>query len=195
MPNTPKAAAAQDFKPAETITAMALTLALLAGLWYSGIPKVYGIVIALALLIISGEIILNLNNFPRVFRGAYMARSSIGLGLMNRLAKKNHWFWEGLADWGLVLGFGLLSIFLFRKDLSKKTIVFGIFSILFILIFVLPYTVLPFAYVNIYQITDRIRGLAPSTPLSSIDAMQIALFLFPFPLLFFNDPHESPSYQ
>lgn len=176
MPKTPKMDKAQDFKPAETVTAMMLTLVLLAGLWYSGIPKVYGILAALAVLIISGEAILSLNNFPRVFRGAYMARSSIGLGLMERLAKKNHWFWEGLADWGLVLGFGIFSLFLFKKDISRKTVALGVFSILFILIFILPYTVLPFAYVNIYQITDRIRGLAPASPLSSVDAMQVVLY-------------------
>ena len=176
MPKTPKTDTVQDFKPAETITAMMLTLVLLAGLWYSGIPKVYGILIALVVLIISGEAILSLNNFPRVFRGAYMARSKIGLGLMDRLAKNNRWFWEGLADWGLVLGFGIFSVFLFKKDISKKTVALGVFSILFILIFILPYTVLPFAYVNIYQITDRIRGLAPASPLSSLDIMQVGLY-------------------
>ena len=86
MPKTSKIDTVQDFKPAETITAIMLTLILLAGLWYSGIPKVYGILIALVILIISGEAILSLNNFPRVFRGAYMARSNIGLGLMDGLS-------------------------------------------------------------------------------------------------------------
>ena len=40
----------------------------------------------------------------------------------------NGWFWNGLADWGLVFGFGLLSYFLFCKLISDLLIVFSSMS-------------------------------------------------------------------
>ncbi len=149
---------------------------IIAYLWYSGLPLVYSVSLALISLIVGGELLIRSNGFARLTYGIYMARSKLGLKAMDRLASKNRWFWNGLADWGMVLGFGFLSVLIFKRDISKKTIALGVFSVLFILTFVLPYAILPFAFINIPQITARLQGVTPSTQFSSLSLLAISLY-------------------
>ena len=144
------------------ITAV-LCLAFIVYLYYSGLYLPTAIVLAIASLIVAGELLSRMEKSQRIFYGIYMIRSKLGLNMMDRLSKKYRWFWNGLADWGLVLGFGLLSYFLFRKTVSKRMIVFGTLSILVILVFILPYSILGLSFVNISQITSRISGQTVQT--------------------------------
>ncbi len=133
------------------------------------------IVIAFAVLIVAGELLSRLRASQRVFYGIYMMRSKLGLTTMERLSKKAVWFWNGMADWGLVLGFGVLSYFIFKKDVSKRMIVFGVFSILVILVVILPYSILGLSFVNIQQISSRIAS-AGSAPAGYINYFAYLLY-------------------
>ena len=176
MANTPRQKNEQRFNPPVAAALFLIFIGIIAYLWYSGLPEVYSIALAIASLIIGGELLIRTNGFTRLTYGVYMAKSKLGLETMERLASKNRWFWNGMADWGMVLGFGLLSLVLFRKDISKRMVALGVLSILFILIFVLPYSILPFAYINIPQITARISGVAPA--ILSGPPSRLALLLY-----------------
>ena len=176
MASSKKLQVQQKLNPKATVALFLLFIGIIAFLWYSGLPKAYSVVLAFASIIIGGELIIRVNGFARLVYGVYMARSRLGLTIMDRLSKNSRWFWEGMADWGLVLGFGLFSLVLFRKGISKKTVALGVISILTILIFVLPYSILPFAFISISQITGRIQGVAPTTGIGSVSGVGMALY-------------------
>ncbi|MCL4365560.1 MAG: site-2 protease family protein [Candidatus Marsarchaeota archaeon] len=142
----------------------------------SGISASIRIIAALLVLLVGGEILAMLKSSQRLFYGIYMIRSRVGLRLMDRLAGKGRWFWNGLADWGLVLGFGLLSYVIFKRDISKKTLALGIASILVMLFVVLPFAILPFSFINIPQVTGKIQSAAASPQQASIDYIGYALY-------------------
>ncbi len=152
----------QKFSLTKSTAIFALFIGIIVYLWYSGLPKPASILLAIASLVIGGEVLMRVNKFTRIYYGIYMAKGSLGLNLMDRISRRGKWFWKGMADWGMVMGFGLFSLIIFRKDISKRSVAFGILSILFLLIVVLPYAILPFAFINIPQITSKIQPSAQS---------------------------------
>jgi membrane-associated protease RseP (regulator of RpoE activity) len=135
------------------------------------------IFLALAILVASGEMLSRMRASHRLFYGVYMVRSTFGLKLMDTLSKKFQWFWEGMADWGLVLGFGMLSYFIFKKNVSTRMMVFGVLSILGILIFILPFSVLGLSFVNLQQVTSKIQNPTTTNPASGISYIALALYV------------------
>ncbi len=158
MKDAPSADNAKKARNYASVALFVLFFTIIANLYYTGGPIYYRVAASLAVIIIAGELILRINNFPRILSGVYMAKSQLGIKLMEKLAGKRQWLWNGMADWGLVMGFGLLSLVIFKKDISRRAIAFGTLSMLFILIVVLPYSSLSFAFINIPHVTSRIQS-------------------------------------
>lgn len=144
-----------------TIAIFLLAVGSIAFLYYSPLSVLYKIILALAILVLSGEIITRLNGFLRLVSGIYMARSTLGLRLMDRYAK-NPRFWNAMADWGLVLTFGFLSPILFKKDINKKTIAAGLISIAIVVTVLLPYTIYSYSFIHLPGITLTLPTSPPN---------------------------------
>jgi hypothetical protein len=118
-------------------------------------------VLAIFVLMVSGHVIAVTNGLKDSY-GAYLLGGKHGIKFIESLAKKSPRFWTALADWGLVVGFGLLSYLLFRKYVSKKMMLAGMVSMLAILIFVYPYLPIVLSFINIPQITSKLSSV-PAT--------------------------------
>ncbi|MDE1823596.1 MAG: hypothetical protein KGH50_04695, partial [Candidatus Micrarchaeota archaeon] len=122
-PRSSSAKASLDVKaPILLAVICALTLYAIA-IGSLGVVAKWGL--AILALLAFGELIRKRMNFTRVFYGIYLMGGKHGIGTIERLSKSGQWFWKGLADWGMVLGFGLLSYLMFRKDISRRMIAFG----------------------------------------------------------------------
>ncbi len=143
----------------QTILLFILFVVIIRELYYwSAVPVIYRAVLALVSLVVVGEMLIRINGFLRLTAGIYMVRSLLGLKRMDLIARKHPRFWNALADWGMVMGFGILAYVFFRKDISRKSIVFGIISLVFVLFFVIPQSLLAFSFLNLPQITSRVQS-------------------------------------
>ncbi|MDE1810465.1 MAG: site-2 protease family protein [Candidatus Micrarchaeota archaeon] len=99
--------------------------------------------------------------------GAYMLGGKTGIATVDRLSKRNTTFWHSMAIWGLILGFGLLSYPLIRRRIDRLY-VFGIISLIFMYMFVFPYTLVSLQFINLPQLQglSYASSLAGSSPLS-----------------------------
>lgn len=161
--------------PVWGVITVIVCFALLVWIYFTPMFLPTAILLAVATLLVAGELLGRMERSQRIFYGVYMIRSKFGLNLMDRLSKSAVWFWNGLADWGLVLGFGIFSYFLFRKQISKRMIIFGIISIFVILVFILPFSVLGLSFVNISQISSRLQG-AQSVQIGALSYVGYVLY-------------------
>lgn len=130
------------------VAATLLAIAFLVTLNASPVLRFLG---AVAVLIVAGHMIAGTNSIQDSY-GAYMLGSRRGIRLITDISQKHRGFWTALADWGLVLSFGVASYFIFRKsEISKRTVVLGAASIFLILLFVFPYLPLVLSFINIPQ--------------------------------------------
>ncbi len=90
----------------------------------------------------------------------YMIGSRHGLRFIDALAKRYARFWNEMAIWGFVLSFGILSYPLIKGRISKKQFVFGLLSLIFILLVILPYISVALPFINIPQIQSASSGQA-----------------------------------
>jgi membrane-associated protease RseP (regulator of RpoE activity) len=134
-------------------------------LYLSGLPLVASVVLALIVLVMTGFIITNANGFVGSY-GLYLYGSQHGVGMIEWLSKRWLGFWKAMAEWGLVMGFGLISYFIFRGQISKKMLVFGIASNLAITLFLFPYTIYAFKFINIPLLSSQIQVPATFSLLS-----------------------------
>ena len=178
MPKTPSAYnAGGRIRWPDTVAVFVVTVLAVAGLYYwSAVPVLYRLLLALVLIAVSGEVLIRRNGFARLTSGLYMARSRLGLKRMDEISRSHPEFWVALADWGLVMDFGLLSIVLFRKDLSKKSVIFGAVSIAFILIVIVPQTLLAFPFLNIPGLTSRLQGSGFAPGISQLTPVTAVLY-------------------
>ncbi len=88
----------------------------------------------------------------------YLVGSRRGLASIDSLSRRWGWFWNELSVWGLVLGFGLLSYPLFRKQINPRQYAFGIASLVAIMFFVLPLIAYAVPFINIPQLQAAAQG-------------------------------------
>lgn len=129
--------------------------------------------IGLISLFVVGLAIQKINNFKGGY-GAYIAGTSHGLDLVDRISKIAPRFWEGMAVWGMVVGLGLLSYPIMRKKVSLRMYAFGLVSLLFILLFVIPEATSAYQFVNIPQVA----AAAASRPAQSTAELGIIQLVF-----------------
>ena len=163
----------QYLSPAHgAIVAVLALLALIYLVYYSTLGIYSNVLVGIAVMIVAGDLIGRIKSSTRLTFGTYMLRTHIGLEMMDRLSKRAQWFWNGLADWGMVLGFGLYSHILFKGDISRRMLAFGIISLLVICVYVLPYEGIGLSFINIPQLQQLVQGYTP-TP----DYTNYALFV------------------
>ena len=99
--------------------------------------------------------------------GAYMMGGKRGIATVDSLSKRNSTFWHSMAIWGLILGFGLLSYPLIKRKIDRLYL-FGILSLIFMYMFVFPYTLVSLQFINLpqFQGLSYASSLAGSSPLS-----------------------------
>ena len=115
------------------------------------------LIIGGAALFLSGSVIASINGLDGGY-GLFLLKTRKGIDVIDRLSKKAPWFWNGMAEWGLVLAFGILSYPIFKKRIGWSAYILGILSIIVILLFVLPATCLPLSFFNIPQIKAVSEG-------------------------------------
>lgn len=145
-------------------------------LYFSGLSPILSWPAAIVMLLITGYIISSANGFMGFF-GMYMLGSKRGTWIIDKLASRGKHYWEFMADWGLATGFGLLSYAMFRKRISAKMALFGAFSAVFIMAFVVPFMANSFTFINIPQISSRLAS-APASP--SVNLLAYALYAINF---------------
>ncbi len=111
--------------------------------------------LAIVVLVVSGSAIAKANGIRSSY-GAYLLGGRRGIEFIDSLASRNKGLWKGMADWGLAFGFGLLSLPMFRRYLSKKMFLLGMATILVTLIFVFPYLPVVLSFINIPQISNAV---------------------------------------
>ncbi|MGD0729196.1 MAG: site-2 protease family protein [Candidatus Micrarchaeaceae archaeon] len=129
------------------------------------------IIFAFLLLIFVGLKIQNVIGASGGY-GLYMMGSKKGLNVIDNLSKNHKTFWEVMAVWGLTLGFGLLSYPLLKGKIDKRIYVFGIISIILIMLFVLPYIANSFQFINLPRLQNALSTSQsqPQTGLSAISS-------------------------
>ena len=121
----------------------ALLLALLTavGFYYlvisdlNAVPKFIAVIILLVACSFSIQKLIKVEGEY----GLLLFRTKKGLEILNRLARARPKLWRSLAEFGTVMGFGLFSVFIFRRQ-PKSTL---LLSMLFLLVF--SQFILPFA--------------------------------------------------
>ncbi len=96
--------------------------------------------------------------------GIYLLGSKRGIKTINSLAKRHKGFWKGMADWGIVLGFGLLSYLIIKRRRSWLYLL-GILTIIFSVLFVVPYTAYGLQFIKVSSI--QAIGYSSSASISS----------------------------
>ncbi|MGA3020592.1 MAG: site-2 protease family protein [Candidatus Micrarchaeales archaeon] len=114
--------------------------------------------LAILVLVVSGHLIATVNGLKSSF-GMYLLGGKRGIKFIDKLSKSHKKVWIMLSDWGLAFSFGALAYFMFRKQISKKMLVFGILSIILILLFVYPYLPLVLQFISIPQINSGISAV------------------------------------
>lgn len=145
----------------------------------SGIQLLARWLLAVLALFVFGEQIRKRMNYTKVIYGFYLLGGTSGIGKIEALSRHGRRFWKGLADWGMVVGFGFLSLLLFRKNVSKRMFALGMVSIIFFMAVVLPNLLTSISFINIPGLNGVQQQQAaivslPATPLQyALYAMSI----------------------
>ncbi len=105
---------------------------------------------ALAILVlgVAGTVIQRSFSFNGGY-GLYLLASRKGLSSIDRLSRRNRAFWDALAMWGFVLGFGLASYPLLRGRLDKRVFAFGMLSLVAMFFLIVPYLGEALQFINV----------------------------------------------
>ncbi|MCL5007300.1 MAG: hypothetical protein M1164_01305, partial [Candidatus Marsarchaeota archaeon] len=116
----------------------------------------------LASLFIVGVVIQREKHFAGGY-GMFLLSSKHGISSIDEISQKHKTFWNEMAIWGFVLGFGLFAWPLLKGKLSKKTYAFGFVSLILIMLFVVPYMSLSLQFINLPQLQTAIAQQEAST--------------------------------
>ncbi len=138
--------------------------------YISAIGILNQILLGLVVLFVSGAIIKKIGSLNGGY-GVYMISTSRGIGTINRIAKSHKSFWNNMALWGIVLGFGIFSYPIVKGKISKGTFAFGIFTILFILILVTPYFSYSLQFIDLPGLQARIASAQTASASSGVSPL------------------------
>ncbi len=120
---------------------------------------------AIFLLAVAGIYIQRSFSFSGGF-GLYAASTKRGIGCIKRLARNRANLWEAMAEWGLVLGFGVLAYWLTGGKINKRVYAIGLASLVLMLLVVVPFLGMSIQFLNVPQISARLQ-VQQSSPLPS----------------------------
>ncbi|MGC8669962.1 MAG: site-2 protease family protein [Candidatus Micrarchaeia archaeon] len=125
--------------------------------YYSAIGVAYRAVLAIILMIAIGMAIKKMLKLHGSY-GFYMIGSKSGISTIDKISKKYPKFWEGMATWGLTVGFGVLSYFILKGKIDKRVYALGIASTAIIYLFVLPYAMVGLSFINVPILQNQISA-------------------------------------
>ncbi|MEM3459694.1 MAG: M50 family metallopeptidase [Candidatus Micrarchaeaceae archaeon] len=133
---------------------------------------------SLLVLLLCGEIIMLLNGFKGIY-GIYMIGSRRGIAFIDNLSKNHKAFWSALADWGLVVSLGFFAYPLLRKGQHpKRMLIFGIATLLALLLLVMPNLSYSMQFINLPQISSRIASEAvASAQATGLNYLSYAIYI------------------
>jgi len=159
------------------ITALLVIYAsyLLYFLYYTNfMPVIARLILALMILLLVGLLIQGLNNLTGSY-GIFLVKSKKGVKGIARIAAKHKRFWEAFAEWGMIIGFGILSYPLLKGKTSKKMFLFGFISLIVIAQYILPFMAYASMLISIPQLQSRIPQPNLSQPLPSLQAYLLSI--------------------
>ncbi len=119
--------------------------------------------VAIFLLIMSGIAIKRIKSTAGGF-GFYLVGTKAGITTVHKLARSHSAFWNAMATWGIILGFGVLSYFILGKQVSKKFYAASLASLMAIMIFVLPFISYSLAFIRSPQLQSLLPAGIHSLP-------------------------------
>jgi len=143
----------------EIYAIIAIAFAFIVLLYYSHIGVVDEWVLGIAGMIFVGGTLQRMGSFSGGY-GLYMIGGKRGIKSIDNISKKGGGFWDDMALFGLVLGFGVFSYFFLRK--RKDIFIFGLVSLVLIMLFVLPYLSYGVQFLNLPQISAETSAAASS---------------------------------
>ncbi len=145
-------------RDAAVVAIFVVAFALLGLDYYaSSIGLINHVVVAIAVLLVSGTLIQRLKSLKGGY-GLYMFGGTGGIKAVDRISKRNTSFWRQMPMWGIVLGFGLLAYPLLKGKVDKRLFAFSVISLVLFLYFIVPCTGVPLQFINISQL----KGYASS---------------------------------
>ncbi|MDE1846991.1 MAG: site-2 protease family protein [Candidatus Micrarchaeota archaeon] len=150
--------------PGQSVAVLLVSIALILLISRSGMNEVIKWLAAIVTLALMSVVMIKINRFRNLFI-FYLIGGKRGISFIESLSEISPRFWIAMADWGFVVSFGLLSL-LFKRQVSKRMLAFGIVSSLLILNVVLPASISALNFLNIPQITSKIAftGAQTSAP-------------------------------
>ncbi|MGC8567956.1 MAG: site-2 protease family protein [Candidatus Micrarchaeia archaeon] len=139
------------------------------------------VILGLVAMIAIGLAVSHMNSFEG-FYGIYLLGSRVGIKTIDSISKRHRNFWTAMATWGLVLSFGLLVVQVTKTKISKKMMLFGMFSIFAIFFLVEYFGIFGLSFISILKIPS---STSPSFALTAysmvyVSAMLASIFVFGF---------------
>lgn len=153
-----------------------LVIASFAIIYFAYVATYLGLInrvlLPIAFLIFAGAVISRLKHYKSLFI-VYMVGGSVGIGIIEALSKHGKRAWYALCEWGLCLGFGLLTYKIMRGKVDKRILAVAIVSLFLIIAFLIPLMQNALLFINIPQIQNNISfmpGLPYNNALHYIEA-------------------------
>jgi membrane-associated protease RseP (regulator of RpoE activity) len=123
----------------------------------SSLSLIIRVVLAIVILVLAGIAIQRLLKLTGGY-GFYMMGSKKGLTTMDSLSKNHQKFWEYMWQWGLTLGFGILAYPLMKGKIDKRVYVFGLITLVVIILLVEPYIANATQFINLAPIQNAVAS-------------------------------------
>ncbi len=148
----------------DRLSNLLVALVVIAGVFalYVGYTQAYlGVAvrwtIAIVALVLAGMAIRRLKSLEGGF-GMYLLGSKRGIKTIGNISKSHRSFWNSMAMWGVVVGFGLLSYPFLKGKIDKRLYAFGMLSLFVMMFFVVPYTGDALQFINLSFIQTAISS-------------------------------------
>ncbi len=167
------------------IAAASIIMASLAAIYFLYVTQLTTVLIrlllALLVLLASGYAVQYLLNLKKLFGPLYMIGGTAGLSTMDNLSKRYGAFWEFMWQWGLTLGFGLLAYPLTKGRIDRRVFIFGMATLLVMILFVEPYIAVAGQLINLAPIQAAAsKAAAASGPNTLAYAVAVITFIAGF---------------
>ena len=142
--------------------AVLVTIGALVMLYLASALSIYvRVALAFAALIVSGLSIQKAMGLGGGY-GFYMIGSRKGLKRIDQISNRYKKFWNAMAMWGMVMGFGLFSYPMMKGRIDVRMVAFGVLSLIFMTIFVQPYLAVAAQFISLPGMQVAASGGTPA---------------------------------
>jgi membrane-associated protease RseP (regulator of RpoE activity) len=133
---------------------------------------------ALFFLVLIGILIKVINSLNGLgTTGIYLIGTKHGIKFIDAISKKYRRFWNAMAIWGIVVGFGLISYPLLKGKIDKRLYAFGIISLMAIAYIAVPSTIYGLQFINLPQIQSALSSAQAAPAQSGISLIEVVVYL------------------